>query len=522
MRHTRTVIPLLVGLSVAVAPMSPSYGATPPPEGSFDPAWSSDGIVQLPMTPTFNVNAVARQSDGKIVLAGDNGQQTMVARLNADGSLDSGFGGTGVVTQSAGSGFSAAYAVAVQPDGKIVLAGEADNATPDVAILRYTSNGALDPTFDGDGIKTVDLGQGESAAAVAVQPDGKIVVGGTTGNSSSADGFVVRVLPDGTLDTSFDGDGVAGTTGTITIKNYVDAMALAPNGAIVTCGFQDDGAHQRLIAVRYTSTGALDTTFNGDGVAVVTSTDDTTIATAAAALPNGATVCAGSLTSGTSTHTLVARFTNLGALDPSYNGNGLAVSNVTTNADNASGVAVQHDGKVVTTGMSGDGGMAVERFTQSGVMDTTFNGTGYVDVKAGGQTTFGTGVLVQPDGKIVAVGGAQSTPQSAVAIRLLGDTTPPTAPVLKLHRLSAHSATAQWGNATDVGTGVASYDVQRRQSPLSGGAVGPWSTLLSGTQLVRLGVKMPQHRMVCLRVRARDVAGNVGPYSPAACLRGTG
>lgn len=521
MQRARTLTLLLVALSMAVAPMSQSYGAAPPPEGSFDPAWSGDGIVAMPMTPTLNVYAVARQSDGKIVLAGNSGQQTMVMRLNADGSLDHGFGSSGMVTKSVGSGFSAAYAVAMQPDDKIVLAGEADNATVDVSVLRFTSNGTLDPQFDGDGVKIVDLGKGESGAAVAVQPDGKIVVGGTTGNSSTADGFVVRLLPSGALDTSFAGDGSADTTGKISVKNYVDAMALGPAGAIVTCGYQDDGTHQRLLAVRYTATGGFDTTFDGDGVAVVTSTDDTTIATGAAVTSSGAIVCAGSLSSATSTHTLVARFTAHGALDPTYNGNGLALSDVPTNADEASGVAVQHDGKVVTAGLSGDGRMVVERFTNAGAMDTTFKGTGYVAVKVGGDPTFANGVLVQPDGKIVAAGGSQSTPESVVAIRLLGDTTPPTAPVLKLQRLSAHKATARWGKATDVGTGVVSYDVQRRQSPLSGGALGPWATVLSKTHLTRLAVKMPEQRKVCLRVRAHDAAGNIGAYSPAACLRGT-
>jgi len=499
--------------------MSPSYAATPLPEGSFDPAWSSDGIVAIPNTPTLSVFAVARQSDGKIVLAGSTGQQTLVMRLNADGSLDHGFGGTGMVTKAVGSN-SAAYAVAVQPDGKIVLAGQADSATPDIAVLRYTANGTLDPLFDNDGIKVVDLGTGESGAAVAVQPDGKIVVAGTKGNASTADGFVVRLTPTGNLDSSFDGDGVADTSGKLAVKDLVGGMALGPGGTIVTCGLQDEGTHQRLLAVRYTSTGAFDTTFDSDGVAAVTSTDDTTIATAAAVTPSGQTLCAGWLTSATSTHILVARFTDSGALDPTYNGNGLALSNVPTNGDEGTGIAVQHDGKVVTAGLSGDGGMIVERFNKSGAMDTTFNGTGYVDVKVDGKTTMANAVLVQPDGKIVAIGGSQSSPESAVAIRLLGDTTPPTAPLLKLQRRSAHRATAKWGKATDVGTGVVSYVVQRRQSPRSGGAVGPWSTVLSHTQLTRLAVKMPKSRKVCLRVRARDAAGNVGPYSPAACLRG--
>jgi uncharacterized delta-60 repeat protein len=131
-------------------------------------------------------------------------------RYNADGSLDTGFGGgDGIVTTSISAGDDKAHGLALQADGKIIVVGETSGNGKDFAVLRYNADGSLDTLFGGgDGIVTTDFAGGsfDVAYRVVVQADGRIVVGGASG-SGTTDFAVARYLADGSLDTSFSGDG---------------------------------------------------------------------------------------------------------------------------------------------------------------------------------------------------------------------------------------------------------------------------------------------------------------------------
>ena len=178
------------GKIVAVGSVDGQFGlARYTTNGSLDPAFGSQGKV----TTTFNAfdiaTAVALQRDGKIVVAGTafNPDPTgpsdfAVARYNANGSLDATFGVGGKVTTDFTNASAEAKAIAIQADGKIVVVGQAitdrDNQLADMAIARYNRNGALDLSFDGDGKATADLDELDEARAVAVSVDGKIVVAG--------------------------------------------------------------------------------------------------------------------------------------------------------------------------------------------------------------------------------------------------------------------------------------------------------------------------------------------------------
>ena len=133
--------------------------------------------------------------------------------LAAPGDLDPAFNATGIVTTAIGSAADRAWAVALQPDGKIVAAGTSRNGTrDDFAVARYNPNGTPDTSFNGTGKVTTAISvDGSDARAVLIQPDGKIVVAGASSSGPDSNYAVVRYNADGSLDTSFDGDGIAVT-----------------------------------------------------------------------------------------------------------------------------------------------------------------------------------------------------------------------------------------------------------------------------------------------------------------------
>ncbi len=193
------------------------------PDGSLDTTFDGDGRVILPnaVPGDIDVNAAALQPDGKIVVAGRwkpasvNTYDFMLARFNPDGSVDTTFGGgDGVVTLDAGFNFTdTLYGVTVQPaDGKIVATGVATQATSNLATLRFNTDGTPDTTFDGDGRASTDFGLSAFGRSIVRQPDGKYVVGGIVGATSPQSYAVARYNSDGTIDSSFGTNTVPGTT----------------------------------------------------------------------------------------------------------------------------------------------------------------------------------------------------------------------------------------------------------------------------------------------------------------------
>ena len=205
--------------------------------GDLDTTFSGGKIVETALASSF-ANAVAIQADGKIVAAGSLGGDLHVARYNTNGILDTTFGGDGIVaTDFGGSGTDAAFAVAIQSDGKIVVAGNAGLANnARVGVARYNANGTLDNTFSGDGMFTMDFigSAGGAANGLAIQADGRIVIVG----SSGSDFAIARLNSNGTLDTTFG----PASTGTITqdfgsSTEGATAVAILPDGRIVVAGF---------------------------------------------------------------------------------------------------------------------------------------------------------------------------------------------------------------------------------------------------------------------------------------------
>ena len=398
-------------------------------DGTLDNSFDGDGWV----APYFGLarafaNAVAVQPDGKILVAGSVQQPNALLdfsllRLNPDGSPDQTFDGDGFVATDFGFGTDEAAALALQADGKIVLAGKAFNGTTDnFAVTRYLPDGSRDLSFSGDGRVTTAVNGGISAAdGVAVRPDGRIVVGGQANSSSGNSAFALAgYLPDGTLDPTF------GTGGTIT-KNISGSgdlpsgLLIQPDGKVIMIGEGFTGTSWDFLAARFNQDGSLDPSFGTGGI-VTTDVDNggTDFANGAALQANGQLLVTGytyqNLGAATQTDVALVRYRADGSLDHLSDGNGIIETSVTTaRNDVANGVAIQADGKVVVVGSSFNGtndDMAIVRYNRDGSLDASFGGDGTVIFDFDTQSSsnaVATAVAIEANGTIDVVGWAGST-----------------------------------------------------------------------------------------------------------------
>ncbi|MBK8465046.1 MAG: hypothetical protein IPL32_04375 [Chloracidobacterium sp.] len=410
---------------------TPSPTPTPCPtiNSALDPTFDGDGKVTTPiLSASDNAKALAIQPDGKIVAAGSAfgaNNDFAVARYNPNGSLDTTFDGDGKVTTAVGAGSDEAYAVAIQADGKIVAAGYSSNG---FAVVRYNTNGSLDTTFDGDGIVTTEFGISfaDVVEHILIQSDGKIVAAGYSDGGS--DFAVARYNTNGSLDTTFDGDGKV-TTAIGTSDDIGRSAALQTDGKIVVAGSTSTGGTNSDFAlVRYNTNGSLDTSFDGDGKVTTPTGAGTGGATSVKIQTDGKIVAVGNAGDGSfeSVDFAAIRYNTNGSLDTTFDGDGKVITPVGTTADYANSVVLQSDGKIVTVGSvvidpGGDWDFGAVRHNTNGSLDSTFDGDGKVTTAFGTNTDEALAVAIQPDGKIVAAGYRFDGANSDFALVRYGD-----------------------------------------------------------------------------------------------------
>lgn len=226
-------------------------------DGTLDSSFNGDGIAFADLPGPTEALDVALDAGNRIVAAGYSGGEMAVARFTPDGTPDGSFGTNGVVTADPAPGSPEeggdGRALALQPDGKIVVGGEVGTTRFDFALMRFTTDGSVDTGFGSGGIVRTDFGDYEAVESLAVQPDGRIVAAG----SSDSQYALARYNPNGSLDTSFDGDGRVTTPG----GNAGDE-ALQGDGRIVVAGGTSGGDFGVL---RYNPDGSLDTGFGNGG-----------------------------------------------------------------------------------------------------------------------------------------------------------------------------------------------------------------------------------------------------------------
>ena len=246
------------------------------PNGALDASFGVDGIVITHFSQNEEAVDVAVQTDGRIVVVGNSSPSAAggnsscaVARYLPDGALDASFDGDGkTIIAVPGSASTQASAVALQTDGRIVVAGYVSGGAGgfDFLVFRLTAAGAPDTTFSGDGFAVNNFGGIDVFRDVVVQTDGKIVAAGNSDVSGSQDLALARYDQSGTLDNSFDSDGIVFTDFNSTLE-AANSIALDQNGRIVAAGFTYNFATQSFnsTAARYNPNGSLDTTFDADG-----------------------------------------------------------------------------------------------------------------------------------------------------------------------------------------------------------------------------------------------------------------
>ena len=349
-------------------------------DGSLDSSFGSGGVV---ITDIGGANvetaAVVLQRDGKLVIAGstDNGgppsnRDFLLVRYKANGRLDTSFGKGGKVTTDIAGAYDRASALVVQPDGKLVAAGLAQRPSPSdtntvtygIALVRYGPNGMLDRTFGQGGKVTSDFGSNESADGLVLQPDGKLVVGGTT-TEGGADVFaLVRYNRDGTPDAGF-GNGGRVTTH-VGDGAAASALVIQPDGKLVAAGslLQPASLTNGFALARYDSDGSLDGTFGSGGTVITPILGEAAgIAFALLLQSDGRLVEGGFAVPGLNDEFAVVRYNADGSLDPTFGTGGIVTTAFSsdTYAD-VLALAEQRDGKLVAAGANYLPSLTVEDF----------------------------------------------------------------------------------------------------------------------------------------------------------------
>lgn len=385
---------LFAGLGASAAAVLVLFlGSAAAAPGDLDPSFGTVGIVETAIGSAAMARSIALQPDGRIVVAGwSYPEGSFIARYMLNGTLDTSFGNGGFVT-----GLGAAWMprVALQPDGKILV-----TASETFSVRRYLSNGDLDTGFGAGGTATGPAG---SSRAIALQPDGGILV---AGSSSQQVGItIVRFLADGTLDPAFGSSGVVHTQIDGASANDI---ALQPDGKIVVGGSMTYG-DGRFALARYEQDGDLDPTF-GSGGFVTDPVGGRFAGAQAIALDLSGRIVAAGYADG---RVAVARYGPGGSVDRSFGTNGAATVG-TGGLGGAEGLALQPDGRIVVTGTDANV-FALLRFRSDGTLDPTFGDEG-ISRKALGLFAGLSSLAIQPSGQIVAVGFVSRESETHVAL----------------------------------------------------------------------------------------------------------
>ena len=365
-RRLRTVFTLILITAIGVCSFSPLLVQAA--AGDLDTSFGVGGRVVTDVSDYTGESGqdVALQRDGKILVAGyavrssDGTSDFVVLRYNSDGSLDTSFGVDGKVLTDFGNANNLAHAIALQLDGRIIVAGRAyTSGVSNFAVARYDVNGNLDPSFGIQGKTTINFkGKGNKALFswvkdIAIQFDGRIVLAG----EADAKLGLARVNTDGSIDPQF---GVNG-------KTIVDLSGGGGGGSSAyTVAIQIVDSEERIVTAGY-------------------------------AAPRRGSIDFG-----------LARFKADGTLDNSFDGDGKVITDFAGGEDSAKGIVIDASNRIVVAGTCGGINFALARYNTNGTLDSTLDGDGKLNTDFFGSLDQGESVAIQPDGKIVVAGVART------------------------------------------------------------------------------------------------------------------
>lgn len=371
--------------------------------------------------------------------------KNVLIRYNSDGTIDSSFGRNGIVYHQIGKRNAGIKAIAIQDDGKIVTAGYAGNHRSDdsvnifvkLTLLRFNRNGDIDLSFGDNGVASIEINNYDlNGYAIAIQPDGKIVAAGAADSYnlhiSQNVMIAMRFKTDGTLDSSFNDKGIK------TISNgffmRAKSLALLYNGEMLLGGDALDslGGDTKYAIAKLTSSGKLDSVFgkNGKAITKLLNSELHTVNTMAVQKTGKIILGGGAYNNGAYSDFTMIRFNANGAVDASFGTNGISVTDFGYE-DEIKSLMAQPDGKIIAAGSSDDFAITdkvyyvLARYNQNGKIDRSFGASGKVKTHFEGKgRSEANAVLRQSNGKIIAAGyagkvtGYQDEP---VVTRYLGD-----------------------------------------------------------------------------------------------------
>ena len=329
--------------------------------GSLDKSFDTDGFVTTAISGS-NVRAysVALQNDGKILAAGSSSigvtEVMILVRYNINGSLDTSFNHTGILTSAIGAVFTEVYAIAIQKDGKIVVTGGVSNDAIDfnIAVIRFNNDGTLDNTFDVDGIVVTDLGSlYDFANSLVIQNDGKIVVTAYSKTQATRGLMViVRYNSDGSLDNTFDQDGKLYTI-IVNSSARTNSMVLQSDQKLVLGAATDNGNGLGYVLARYNTDGSVDTTFDLDGYVFSSSFGSfIELAYTVALQSDEKILVTGYRSDASGQNFMIKRYHKDGSIDDSFGQQGKVITDFGNADDEAKAIALQSDDKIIVAGIS--------------------------------------------------------------------------------------------------------------------------------------------------------------------------
>ena len=344
------------------------------PNGSLDKSFGGDGIVTTEIGGFSYATSVAIDRKRRIVVGGSStatlpatDSDFAIARYKPDGRLDRGFGDNGKLTVDFGGYEDGLYTLAIDAEGRIVAGGFSaigDTGGARFALARFKPDGRLDESFGGGGKVTTQIGSSSYANAVAIDAAGRIVAAGSSDPDDANDpdsGFALaRYNPDGSLDTSFDGDGTLTTPIGGAPYAVARSLVIGPDGRIVAGGWGTTDNGEAFVLTRYNVNGSLDSSFSQDGKLMGTAGVSPNAANSIALDAAGRIVAGGLRFNGSHSEFTVMRFERDGSLDAGFSG-GL-ITTVVGADSGAYALVLDHEGRIVLGGFSYSDGYAEQSF----------------------------------------------------------------------------------------------------------------------------------------------------------------
>ncbi len=385
--------------------------------GALDAGFGNGGKVLIPVSSGNDYGmSLALQPNGKIILGGytHNGSNNdlLLMRFNANGTADSTFGTGGQVILPIGTGDDIGSTVALQSDGKILIGGYTHNGTDfDLLLCRFIPGGTLDATFGSGGVVITPVGTGHdyliSGRGIGIQPDGKIIIGGYYSiGGNSYNWTLVRYNANGSLDATFGTGGIVQFSTPAALYSASTGLVLQPDGKIAIGGYYYTGTttFYDVCIKRFMPDGTYDASFGSGGTVTYVSNVHEYFYDLNIQ-SDGKLIATGSRGNGMYDETLIIRYTSAGVLD-SY-----ITTNINANDDRGASVIIQPDGRIIVAGYANGGpavpnlyDVSVLRYNTSGSLDGSFGSGGIVTTPVGNAQEFSNMALLQPNGKIVVVG----------------------------------------------------------------------------------------------------------------------